>query len=259
MVGAKFITVKNINYTYAEGSFRLENVSIEIENGKAVALLGPNGSGKTTLTKIILGILKPSPPHVYINGKNIFELPDRERARLIAWVPQEIEKSTPLKVRDFILLGRLPHTSPISQPSSYDYAKVDEAIELFELKDVKDLYYSQLSGGQKRMVAIARSYAQGSDFIVMDEPTAYLDFRNKTIVLKIIKKLAAMGKGILFTTHDPNEAYQVADSVILLDRGKIVAMGPPHEILEKDILEKVYRIGIKIYENGTTRTIVPDI
>ncbi|MEM0178564.1 MAG: ABC transporter ATP-binding protein [Fervidicoccaceae archaeon] len=258
MAGAE-LKINDVSYTYLETGFSLRNVSLSLRGGEVLALLGPNGSGKTTLTKIALGVIRPSPPRVFINGKNVFEISDRERAKMIAWVPQEIMRNVPLRVKDYVLLGRMPHVSPLKLPSREDEEIAEEAISRFGLERLSNRYFSQLSGGERRMISIARAYAQGTPFIVLDEPTAYLDFRNKLVVLKMMKELASEGKGILFTTHDPNEAIEIADRAIVMSMGEIVANGSPKDMLNEDLLEKVYGIHVKMIRTDGKAFVAPSV
>jgi len=253
------IRVEGVSFNYKDTGFSLKNISISVRRGKIVSLLGPNGSGKTTLTKIVLGVLKPVPPNVFVGERNMYEMSDRERARTIAWVPQEVMRSVPLRVIDYVLLGRTPHVSPISTPSDMDERIAFEALKKFGLESYADRYFSQLSGGERRMVSIARAYAQGAPFIVLDEPTAYLDFRNKIAVLKIMKELAESGKGILFTTHDPNEAIAVADEAVVMARGEVIIRGPPSLTLNKEVIEKVYGVHVKMIRTDGREFVAPAI
>lgn len=253
------LRIDGVSFVYRETGFSLKNVSLSLKRGEVISLLGPNGSGKTTLTKIALGVLKPTPPRVSIAGENLFEMSDRERAKTVAWVPQEVMRNVPLKVRDYVLLGRTPHISPISTPSKKDEEIALIALKRFGLEKYAETYFSQLSGGERRMVSIARAYAQQTPFLVLDEPTAYLDFRNKSLVLKTMKELAREGKGILFTTHDPNEAIEIADSVIIMSKGEIVACGPPEVTLNEEIIEKVYGIRVKMIKTNDKLFIAPSL
>ena len=258
-MGGAELKIDEVNFVYSETGFSLKKISLSLRGGEIVSLLGPNGSGKTTLTKIALGVLKPTPPRVSIDGKNLFEMSDRDRAKTIAWVPQEVMRNVPLKVRDYVLLGRTPHFSPISTPSVDDEKIALNALKRFGLERYAERYFSQLSGGERRMVSIARAYAQETPFIVLDEPTAYLDFRNKSIVLKVMKELVKEGKGILFTTHDPNEAIEIADYAFMMSKGEIVAQGPPQIILNKEIIERVYGIQVRIIRTDGRSFIAPSL
>jgi len=258
MDGAE-LKVEGVSYSYGRDDFSLKNISLSLKGGEILALLGPNGSGKTTLTKIVLGILKPHPPSVTVGGVNLFEVTEKERAKLIAWVPQEIMKNVPLRVEDFVLLGRTPHISPLSIPSDLDRKLVAEALRKFGLEILAKRYFSQLSGGERRLASIARAYVQGTPFMVLDEPTAYLDFKNKLLALKVMKELAQEGRGILFTTHDPNEAVEIADQVVLMYRGEILISGNPDEVINEEILEKVYGIKVKIVRSNGKAYVTPSI
>ncbi len=257
MDGDNQLILKNISFAYKKNQPVLKNISMKLSRSKILAILGPNGSGKTTLTKIVIGVLKPYPPNAFIGEKNLFHFTDKERARLIAWVPQETARNIPLTVKDYVLLGRLPHVSSMSTPKQKDQQITIQALKALGIEDLKEKFYMELSGGQRRIVTIARALAQQTDYIVLDEPTAHLDYKNKVTVLKIIRILAENGKGVLFTTHDPNEAIAIAHEIILLSKGEIKANGPPEILLDDTLLSQVYEMPIKVVNCNGEKYIKP--
>jgi iron complex transport system ATP-binding protein len=215
-------------------------LDLALEEGEVLALLGPNGGGKTTLLKTLMGILRPLAGEASINGRSLTVTPIRERARSIAYVPQSHVPTFAFSVESVVLMGRTAHGSLFSRPSSHDHAVAARALEQFGIGHLTHRPYTMLSGGERQLVLLARALAQEPQFIILDEPTASLDFGNQGKVMREIRLLAASGHGVLFTTHDPNHALRAADRAYLLRDGKRVAEGRVAEVLDRERLEALY-------------------
>lgn len=220
------------------GSFRLEP-------GEAVALLGPNGGGKTTLLKTLLGLLAPLAGRVELDGQDLHRLQPAQRARALGYVPQAHAGVFAFSVRDVVMMGRTAHQGMFARPSAADRTAVDAALASLDLQALTARPYTMISGGERQMVLIARALAQQPGFIILDEPTASLDFGNQGKVLRRIRTLAQSGLGIVFSTHDPNHALRFADRVILLGEGTVLADGPAESVLERKALEALYATNIE--------------
>jgi len=215
-------------------------IDVALNTGEVLALLGPNGSGKTTLLKTLLGLLAPKAGHVRLGARDFAKLSDRERARAIAYVPQTHQATFAFSVETVVLMGRTAHGSLFSRPSAHDRAVAASAMARFGIAALANRPYTMISGGERQLVLLARALAQEPQFVVLDEPTASLDFGNQGKVMNEIRALAAAGHGVLFTTHDPNHALRAADRACLLRAGETLAAGPVGEVLTKPLLESLY-------------------
>jgi len=228
---------------------------VSLQQGEVLALLGPNGSGKTTLLKTLLGILPPLAGTALIDGKPITSYAAAERARRIAYVPQSHVPTFGFTVETVVLMGRTAHGSLFSAPSAADRLVAGRALERFGITSLKERPYTMISGGERQLVLLARALAQEPQFIVLDEPTASLDFGNQGKVMSEIRTLAAAGHGILFTTHDPNHALRAADRAFLIRDGQRIADGRVREVLTRARLQSLYGAPIEMLTDEATGTI----
>jgi len=232
-----------------------EGLSIRVNEGEVLALLGPNGGGKTTLLKTLLGLLPPRAGEVSLSGKNLGAVTDRERARLIGYVPQVHSGTFAFSVESVVLMGRTAHGSLFARPSAHDRAVTLQALERFGIAALAERPYTEISGGERQLVLLARALAQEPRFIVLDEPTASLDFGNQGKVMREIRALADSGLGLLFTTHDPNHALRAAHRAYLLRAGECLADGPVAEVLTGAQLEALYRAPVqRLHDSASAAT-----
>ena len=222
------------------------DLDIALATGEVLALLGPNGGGKTTLLKTLLGLLAPRSGDVRLDGRSLSGYSDRERARLIAYVPQSHVATFAFSVEAVVLMGRTAHGDLFSRPTAADRAVAAPALERFGILHLSERPYTNISGGERQLVLLARALAQEPRFIVLDEPTASLDFGNQGKVMSEIRKLAASGHGVLFTTHDPNHAMRAADRAYLLRDGTRIGEGATGEVLGRDQLQTLYRAPVDL-------------
>jgi len=229
-------------------------LDVRVQQGEVLALLGPNGGGKTTLLKTLLGILAPQQGEVAIGGRSLATIPLRERARLIAYVPQVHMPTFAFTVESVVLMGRTAHGNLFSRPTAADRAIAARSLERFGISHLSERPYTMISGGERQLVLLARALAQEPLFIVLDEPTASLDFGNQGKVMREIRALAAAGHGVLFTTHDPNHALRAADRAYLLRGGERIAEGKVAEVLTKAQLEELYHAPVDTLTDTTSGT-----
>jgi len=231
------------------------DLDVALETGEVLALLGPNGGGKTTLLKTLLGLLAPQHGEVRLADRPLSAYTDRERARLLAYVPQSHYTTFAFTVETVVLMGRTAHGNLFSRPNNADRDAAARALDRFGIAHLRERPYTELSGGERQLVMLARALAQEPQFIVLDEPTASLDFGNQGRVMHEILALKAAGHGVLFTTHDPNHAMRTADRVYLLRQGARIAEGAPGAILDRHQLEALYGTPVElITDRDTGRT-----
>ncbi|MCB1506440.1 MAG: ABC transporter ATP-binding protein [Hyphomicrobiaceae bacterium] len=247
------ISARGLGFGYP-GKAVGRNVDLDVRAGEVVCLLGPNGSGKTTLFKTLLGLLRLQAGSVSIEGTSLASLSRQEIARRIAYVPQAHAATFPFSVIDMVVMGRTAHLGLFAAPTEADRAKARAALDLLGIADLADQAYTRISGGQRQLALVARALAQEARLIVMDEPTASLDFGNQVKVLREVKRLAARGLGVVLSTHDPDHALATASRVLLLHDGGLIADGLPREVLTPERLNTVYgvKVTIETLSEGST-------
>lgn len=238
------------------------DVSLSLNAGEVLCLLGPNGSGKTTLFKTLLGLLPPQGGQVLIDGADVRDRKRDEVARLLSYVPQAHAAFFPFTVEEVVLMGRTAHLGVFSTPSGHDREVAQAAIERMGLGHLAGSIYTRISGGERQLALIARALAQNGRIIVMDEPTANLDFGNQVRVMEHVQSVARAGIGVLLSTHDPDQAFLCADRVAMLHEGKLARVGAPTEAITSDSLRQLYGVEVTVAEvdtgSGTRRlTCVP--
>lgn len=236
----------------------VRDASFTLRQGQFACIIGTNGCGKTTLLKTVLGLLPPMEGNALIHGRDIAKLSDGERARHIAYIPQAHTPPFPFSVADVVLMGRTPHIGRFSNISHEDKRVAWDSLCMLGIEHLAERTYTKLSGGQQQLVLIARALTQQPELIVMDEPTASLDFGNQQIVLSRMKELSARGATVLMVTHDPGHAVYCADTVIVMKDGGVACTGTPDEIVTKARMESIYRTPIHVSDvdvNGKPRRV----
>lgn len=235
---------RELYFSY-RGRAILEGVGLAAGGGELVALLGPNGVGKSTLLRLLLGFLSPSRGQVFVGGDLATSLSGRELARRIAYVPQIHITPFPYTVREVVLLGRLPSNGLFRAPSESDETVVAEVLQRLSIDHLAERIYTEISGGERQLTLIARALAQGARVLVMDEPMASLDFGYQIRLGAHLRALTDAGYAVVMSTHDPRFAHLSATRVALLSGGKIIADGPPAEILTAAAVGSLYNIDIR--------------
>lgn len=217
-----------------------EGLDVSLVPGKVVALLGPNGGGKTTLLKTLLGLLAPQGGELTLEGRALQGWSPVQRARRLAYVPQSDAGGFAYPVEDVVLLGRTAHGGLLERPTARDRMVAAAMIERLGIAHLAQRPITMISGGERQLALIARALAQEASLLMLDEPTASLDFGNQGKVLREIRRLAREGLGVLFTTHDPNHASRFADEAILIRGGRMLASGPAAQVISRGNLELLY-------------------
>lgn len=229
----------------------IRNISITIEEGDVLCLLGPNGSGKTTFFKTILGLLKCQKGEIYLDGHNIKNWSHSKIARSIGYIPQSHHPQFPFKVIDIVLMGRTAHLGPFAAPSEADIEIAEKAIDVLKINYLKDRIYTEISGGERQLVLIARALAQQSPVLLMDEPTASLDFGNQVMVLSRIQQLASSGLSIIMACHFPEHAFLYGTKTLLFRQGEVYGFGNPEATVTEDNIKALYGVDVEIAEVST--------
>lgn len=216
------------------------HISLDLREGEVLALLGPNGAGKTTLFRTLLGVLPALGGTVRLQDEDLTALPRPEVARRLAHVPQSLSTPFPLTAFDFVLTGRTARLGPFAGPGKTDRLATRAAIERVGISNLAARAVTELSGGERQLVLIARSLAQGAPAILMDEPASALDFSNQSRLAELIEELARSGLGLIVSTHHPAFAARIATRVALLDASGHFAIGPAQEMLSDPSLSRLY-------------------
>ncbi|WP_456471640.1 ABC transporter ATP-binding protein [Methanocaldococcus sp.] len=251
------IKVENLSFNYVDFEV-LKDISFEVNQGEICAIFGPNGAGKSTLFKCIVGFLKPNKGRILVDGKDIINLSPKERAKILAYVPQEHKPSFPYLVKEIVLMGRNPHLSLLG-PKKEDYEIAYKCLRQVGIGHLADRVYSNLSGGQRQLVLLARALAQETNIMLLDEPTSALDFKNQLKIWDILKKLKESGITIIVTVHDPNHVLWFCDKVIILNKGEILDIGSPLEVLNENNIKKLYGDICSIKNIENLKVILPTI
>lgn len=217
-----------------------QGLTLAVAPGEVLALLGPNGSGKTTWLKTLLGLLPPQAGQVRLHGRDLSTWPLPERARALGYVPQGQVSTFGLSALHMVMLGRTAHLGLLGRPGTRDREMALQALQQVGMEHLADRSVHRMSGGERQLVLIARALAQQPQAVLLDEPTASLDFGNQGVVLRAIDTLAARGLAVLFTTHDPNQALRVAHRAVLLREGRVLAGGPVREVVDATHLQVLY-------------------
>lgn len=234
------LEVKNLRFSYLSDRTVFEKVNFEMEKGEILSILGPNGAGKSTLLHCIGNLISPQEGAVLYNGEAIGKMPPQKVARLFGYVPQMHVPTYEYTVREFVVMGRTPHLGKTSAPQKADYALVENALEMVGIGGLIEMPYTRISGGERQLVTIARAIVQQPDFILLDEPTAHLDFGNQMKTMRLVKKLSKEGFGIIMTTHNPDQVFYIGGKAALLDRRGHLHCGFPEEVLTVESLEELY-------------------
>lgn len=229
-------------------------ISLEAARGEIICILGANGCGKTTLLNCLNGTFKLKSGRILLFGKDLSKLSVTDRAKKMGFVFQEHSAPFPFSVLEVVRMGRAPHLGLFASPAARDTEVAINALKQVGMSHLIQKPYTQISGGERQLVLIARTIAQGPDIILMDEPTSHLDFKNQSLVLTIIKRLAQTGISIILSTHLPNHALLYASRVALMEDGRFLAFGRPEEVMTSENLRNTYGIEVKVLSVNDPQT-----
>lgn len=226
----------------------VHGVSFDVEDGQFACIIGANGCGKTTLLKNLLGLLAPFGGSVTMDGENVLAMNERDMAQRFAYIPQEHKPPFPFAVRDVVLMGRTPYLNRLARVLPEDRMIAYRAMKQMGIEHLADRIYTDLSGGQRQLVLISRALCQQPKMLIMDEPTASLDFGNQQLVLSRMKALSHEGMAVIMVTHDPDHALYCADKVIVMREGEIVCDGPVNDTITTDMLQDIYQTSVQVMD-----------
>jgi iron complex transport system ATP-binding protein len=237
--------VQEISCGY-DGSPVLTELSFAVHTGETVSILGPNGVGKTTLFKALLGFIKLDQGAICLDGQSVAGWSRSRLAKLIGYVPQSHTPPFPFTVLEVVMMGRTAHLGLFSSPSKADARQAAQVLEQLGISYLEQRNYTEISGGERQMVLIARAMTQEPQFLIMDEPTAHLDYGNQIRVLQQVNALSSQGLGVIMTTHNPDHAFRCPGQAVLLQRDRPAVSGPTERIVTEDNLRSAYGVEVRI-------------
>ena len=250
----KLFEVKDISFSYNDDEI-FSDISFSIDKGDVLCILGPNGTGKTTLIKCLNGLHDISSGEILINGKNIKKLSFKEISKHVGYIPQSHVPSFPFKVLDVVLMGRAPYLNLTDSPKDEDVKIALDSLKILGIEYLKDKEYTNLSGGERQLVFLARVLCQKPDILILDEPTSHLDFGNQIKLLEIIDNLAKSGLSIIMSSHFPDHAFLSSTKVAIMKNKKFIDFGSPNNVVTEENLKKAYSIDVKLIELDDNRKV----
>jgi iron complex transport system ATP-binding protein len=240
------LDIQGAGFSYSGGRKIFWDVSLSLAEGQILSIIGPNGCGKSTLLNCLAGLSKLCAGDVLLDGRPQKTYTRKETARVIGYVPQIYSLPFGYTVRDYVVLGRAPYIGVLAVPGKQEYALADGAMEKMGITELADRPYTEISGGERQQAAIARVLVQQPRIIMLDEPTSALDYGNQIRMIELITELARDGYTIIMTTHTPDHAIMLDDTVALMDRTGGLSVGTTADIMQEKRLMEVYRTNLKL-------------
>jgi iron complex transport system ATP-binding protein len=239
------LEARGLGFSFEAGKPVLDEISFSIAPGEILAVIGPNGSGKSTLIRLLSNVLRPGAGEVLVQGRPLADFTGKQLAQKIAVVPQQTAVEFSYRVLEVVLMGRAPYLGRFQLESENDLAIARNALAATDCLALEDRLLDEISGGERQRVILARALAQEPEILLADEPTTHLDLARQVQFMTLLRELRdKQPVSILFTTHELNLAGMFADRILLLDRGRVAALGAPEQVLDPGLVGKVY--GIKL-------------
>ena len=248
------LDVRDLAYGFGERRVGA-GVTFALERGDTLAVLGGNGAGKTTLMRTLLGLLPAQAGAIRVGGDAITTLASHERARRLAYVPQQHTPTFGFTAEEAVLMGRVAHLATFARPGVVDREAAQDAMTRLGIEALAARPVTELSGGERQLVWIARALAKQAPVLILDEPTASLDFGNRARVLAEIDRLRSAGLTIVFSTHEPDQALAHADRALLLADGRPLALDAVERALTAENVERLYRVRVRSIDAGGNRRV----
>ena len=262
-------SLEDVTFSYSRGKLAaseavLKELSCLILSGRVLGILGPNGSGKSTLLKLLARVFQPQQGRIEILGESLSDLSQLDVAKRVALVPQETLQVFPFTIAEMVLMGRSPHHQGWGGwhwEDSQDWEVVQSAMEELDVAHLGNRLVTEVSGGERQRAVIARALVQEPQILLLDEPTAFLDLHHQLDIARIIKRLnRERGLTVILVSHDLNLASQYCDQVLLLNHGRLAAMGSPQIVIKPEVLERVYGCSVLVDrhpQSGLPRVSLP--
>ena len=254
------LTLQDFRFAYGRDEV-VKGVSMEVAHREFVTIIGPNGAGKSTILRNVMRILDGYGGTIEVDGKDLHTYHQRDLAKVISYVPQSVRGSLPWTVEEFVLMGRYPYLGAFQSRTPDDDRVLQNALELTNMKGFEKREMMSLSGGERQTVMVAAAIAQEADLLLLDEPATFLDPKHQDNVNHLMHRLTNQeGKAILAVTHDVNAAAMHSDRVIALKDGVIAFAGPPTELMDEAVLERIFDKTFTLVDHPSTggRVIVPE-
>jgi len=236
----------------------VRDITLHVAGGTWCTIVGPNGAGKTSLVAAVAGLRSPASGSVRIDGHDLTEIHERDRARLVAYVPQHPEVPAGMRVEEYVALGRVAFHGVLRAPSRRDREVVEGVLDRLELNGFRERDSASLSGGERQRMVLARALAQATKVVVLDEPTTGLDVRHQMDILELLtKEVAECGLTVVATLHDLTLAALFTDRLVLLDRGEVRCDGPAHDVVRSAMLAEAYGTPLRVVDVDGSDVVVP--
>ncbi|MBJ7537885.1 Fe(3+) dicitrate ABC transporter ATP-binding protein FecE [Marinomonas transparens] len=247
------LSTHNLSVGY-HNNIVVDQVNLTIPEGKIIALLGPNGCGKSTLLKAMARILPPMAGQVQWQGQNLHKIPSKQLARKLALLPQTQPIPEGIKVVDLVSYGRSPYTGFWGRINAEDKRIIKRVMQETKITELANQLVSELSGGQRQRVWLAMTLAQDTPYLLLDEPTTYMDLNHQVELMHLLRQFNKQGKTIITVLHDINQAARYCDHLILMKHGEIIRQGSPETVLTKALLKSVFSLNAQIHQDPIAKT-----
>ncbi len=253
------VQVKNLSFSYGSHQV-LHDISFDVQDGEFLSILGCNGVGKSTLFRCVLGLLNSYSGEVRINGIDTRRLPPAKMAKLVAYIPQNCSPAFNFSVEDIVLMGTTSGLNAMRSPGRKELERVDWALNKIGIEHLRKRCFHHISGGERQLAVIARALVQDAKLLMLDEPTASLDFGNQMLVQEQARALADEGYTIIQTTHNPEQSYMFSDRVLAIKDGRVLCHGEPDKIMTREIISQLYGLDVEISSlyNDKVRICTPE-
>ena len=243
------LIVRDVSVGYDRNKPVQKFVNFSVESGEVCCILGPNGCGKTTTVKTIIGLNELIDGTITIDGSDVTKWSAARLSDTVAYVAQRTSQPFPYQVKDIVMLGRINKMQSMNgQPTRKDYNIVENAMDEMGILHLRDKPYNDISGGELQMVMFARALAQEPQLLILDEPTAALDYGNAVRVIEKIRHLRKVGYGVLMITHNPDHAFMTGANVALFMRNKTMKFGSAYDIITRENIQDAYGVNVKLVE-----------
>ncbi len=252
--------IENLHYSYEDSDKKvLEGLSFSLEAGQLVSVLGENGVGKSTLFKCILGIIRRYRGSIRVGEREVKEMHHRQMSEYFSYIPQHVNTALHYSVQDMVLLGLARHIGVFSLPKRKQEELAFAALEKFGVLYLAKKSFLAVSGGERQLVMMARSFCQNSKIWILDEPCSNLDYGNQMRVWESLRKLSREGYLIVLSSHHPEQSYIFSDRILVLHEAKILAQGRPQEVIRSEVISRIYRMDLEVHSlcEDRCRVILP--